>query len=190
MRKKQLIFSAMVSLAMVLLAGSCSKKGGKNPLLPTEMTFSGRLFGTTTVPRDSLPEESRPEHFLELGKWYEIPGGGQTKVELLADGTYEFRRTYPTDSLEILVDGVKAEIQPDGSFSVPGLSEGQHTIRFIMQGKEIRTYQAELKSGQIKAIDIYYDPTRCGDQKSHQAVSLGSIPCLDNNGVGWFGFYL
>lgn len=188
MRKKQLILLAMISLAMILSVGACSKKGGKNPLLPTEMTFSGRLFGITTVPRDSLPEESRPEHFLELGKWYEIPGGGQTKVELLADGTYEFRRTYPTDSLEIMVDEVKAEIQPDGAFSVSGLPEGQHTIRFIMQGKEIRIHQAEFKSGQIRAIDIYYNPMKCEDQKIHQAVSSGSIPCLDNNGVGWLGF--
>lgn len=181
--KRKLITTVVLVL---LVVAACTKNPVKAPDTPS-LTFKGQLYGVVLTPRDSLPLDARLEKFFKLDTWTDVPGGSKVKISLRPDGEYEIRCTYPTDSLQIFIDSMPATIHEDGAFEVPGVTPGNHQLRFVIAGMEMRTESCTVRDESRQSIDFVYDPMLCA-QKRGSIASAAGFRCLDNNGVGVGGF--
>ena len=185
MKNKWVIFAAIACAVFALAAlSACSK----NPASEGTGTVSGVLYGVIEVPRDSLPEESRPEHQVEMDRWYPLGNGeGRTQVRLIANNTvYQFRRTYPVDHLEVEVGGQKAVLAADGSFRASGVPVGENKIVFKIDGAAAREQVFDVGSDFAPVeVDVVCGKHDCGVRGDGvDPAGTAAIPCLDNNGVG------
>lgn len=189
MKKQFIVFiPAGALLLCALLVNSCSKQADRL-LNPGTGTVHGQLFGVINLPADSIPEALRPEKIDFMRQPVQIEHGVTTWKRI--GNVYEFRTTYPTDSLEITVGGVPATVAPDGRFEAVGVPAGQQQIEFKIRGATVRTAELTVRPG---SNDFRYDVVHdlCHhDEHHHGGMGLEGaaeiFPCLTSNGP--IGFY-
>lgn len=181
-------FIRLFCASLLLLAFGCGKK--MELTQPGSGTIHGKLFGVIKIPRMDIPAEARPEMNGMMGeKKLDI---GSLWVTISADSsTYEFRRSYPTDSLAITIGGRPAVVHPDGSFEASGVPAGLQEVSFIMRGVQVRMSKANIRIGdQDLTLEIAKDIDTCSMHSPGKPNGTqGDYPCLDNNGIGWKGFF-
>ncbi len=188
LRKTLLCVMLGVLLGLAGLVSSCSKQADRLTD-PSTGTVIGQLFGVVTLPADSIPEAMRPEKIDFMQQPIQIEHGVTTWKRI--GNTYEFRTTYPTDSLEVTVGGQPATVYPDGRFEAHGVPTGQQQIEFKLRGVTVRTTDMNVKPGPNGfKYDVVHDP--CNHEghdhsRLHSEATAETFPCLASNGP--YGFY-
>ncbi len=182
-----IVFSAAL-ISSALLSSSCSKQADRL-LNPGSGTVHGQLFGVIILPADSIPEALRPENIDFMQQPVQIEHGVTTWKR--NGNVYEFRTTYPADSLEITVGGVPATVTPDGRFEATGVPTGNQLVEFKIRGATVRTTNLTVKPG---LNDFRYDVVhhQCHTEEhlnggTSVEGAAETFPCLAYNGP--IGFY-
>ncbi|MEK7637701.1 MAG: hypothetical protein AAB402_04970 [Patescibacteria group bacterium] len=180
---------ALSALLLALVISSCGKDAD-HLTSPSSGTVHGQLFGVIHLPADSIPESVRPENIDFMQAPVAIEHGVTTWKRI--GNVYEFRTTYPTDSLEVFVGGVPATVSLDGTFEAVGVPAGQQQIEFKIRGAVVRTTDLTVKVGINHFMyDVVHDLCHDGEHH-HSGMSVKGtaevFPCLTNNGP-YYGRY-
>lgn len=178
----------MLLFVMVAVLAGCGKNADQLTN-PTSGTVHGSLFGVIHLPADSIPESMRPENIDFMQGPVAIEHGVTTWKR--SGDMYEFRTTYPTDSLEVTVGGVPATVSSEGTFEAVGVPTGTQQIEFKLRGAVVRTTDLNVKSGSNNfTYDVVHDLCHDGEHP-HAGMSVEGtaevFPCLASNGP--IGFY-
>lgn len=183
-----LTLAALLCLSAValMMQGGCDKHSAGPVGPPETRTVHGTLYGVATMTRDSLSAGAQASLDSMLGQWTQV-GPSRTIIRLVNNGAaYEFRRTYPVDSLTVTIGGQPAMLHPDGTFHADHVPIGSQEMVFSIRGKRVRLESVRIDESFSPMVDfdIVYPSTPC----HHGMEKTLSIPCLRSNGVGPGGF--
>ncbi len=179
-----LAFAAIGLLATLIMSGCGKSRLSSAPIA----TVRGQLFGVVNIPAADIPDSIRPEN-VDFMKSQKTPIEHGYTIWARKGDVYEFRTTYPTDSLTITVGGHPATVYPDGRFEVEGVTPGNQEMVFLIAGAEARRMNVTVQRGNndlsqdvvIKADCCSLDHHRRAEPHSTQET----FQCLAGNGPGW-----